>query len=197
MDRGLLMVVSGPSGAGKGTVLSAVCQDEGVYYSVSATTRPMRPGEVDGVNYHFISQGEFEEMIEADSFLEHAEYCGHYYGTPLKIVGKMLQDGKAVILEIEVQGALQIRERAKDAVLVFLTPSTRDELRRRLKKRGSEGEEQIENRLLVVSRELEQLEQYDYIVRNDKLEDAVEELRAIILAERCKMSRRFEELRGV
>lgn len=146
--KGLLLVVSGPSGCGKGTVLSEVfARQPDTYYSVSATTRSPRPGEVDGVQYHFLTKEEFEEKIAAGQMLEYAQYAGNYYGTPAQAVDEKLSQGKNVVLEIEVQGAKQVKLRRPDAVMIFIMPPSMKELRRRLTQRGTEAQEVVERRL--------------------------------------------------
>lgn len=186
MSKGILMVVSGPSGCGKGTVLAEVLKSDNIFYSVSATTRSPRPGETDGVNYYFLTKEKFEEMIAGDGMLEYASYCGNYYGTPRKPVEDMLEKGCHVILEIEVQGAMKIREKCPDAVFVFILPPSLKELRRRLEKRGTESEEVIEKRLGEAAGEISQAYKYDYAVVNGELSEAVDDLRSIIRAEELK-----------
>jgi guanylate kinase len=196
MNTGILLVVTGPSGAGKGTVLGQIHEKmEGVYYSVSATTREMREGEVDGESYYFVNRAEFDRMIDDDELLEFTEYCGNCYGTPIKPVLAMLMDGKTVILEIDVKGATQIRRKYPDAVLVFLTPSSREELHRRLVKRGTEDPAQIEERMLRAAEEEKYADKFDYLILNDQLETAVEEMASVITAERCRPARRLQMLK--
>ena len=188
--KGLLLVVSGPSGCGKGTVLGEVfARQPDTYYSVSATTRSPRPGEVDGVQYHFLTKEEFEEKIAAGQMLEYAQYAGNYYGTPAQAVDEKLSQGKNVVLEIEVQGAKQVKLRRPDAVMIFIMPPSMKELRRRLTQRGTEAQEVVERRLETARQEMPQAKDYDYIVFNDKLEDAVADLQAILKAEKMKYSR--------
>ncbi len=189
-NRGLLVVVSGPSGCGKGTVLGQLLEnDPNVFYSVSATTRKPRPGEIEGVHYFFLTKEQFEEKIKNDGMLEYANYVGNYYGTPKEAVEKQLSAGHNVILEIEVQGAMQVQKRCPEAVLVFMMPPSMEELKRRLVERRTETEEVIQNRLVTAEEEMKAVRQYDYFVINDKVEDAVECLRAILKAEKCRTVR--------
>ncbi len=186
MSKGTLFIVSGPSGCGKGTVLAEILKQDNVYYSVSATTRTPRPGEINGVNYHFLSKDEFEKLIENDGMLEYANYCGNYYGTPKKPVEDMLAEGKNVILEIEVQGALKVMEKCPEAVSVFILPPSLKELRRRLHKRGTETEEVIEKRIGEAAGEIRKAINYDYVMINGELEIAVSDLLSIINSQKLK-----------
>lgn len=186
MSKGTLFIVSGPSGCGKGTVLAEILKQDNVYYSVSATTRASRPGEVNGVNYHFLSKDEFEKLIENGGMLEYANYCGNYYGTPKKPVEDMLAEGKNVILEIEVQGALKVMEKCPEAVSVFILPPSLKELRRRLHKRGTETEEVIEKRIGEAAGEIRKAVNYDYVMINGELEIAVSDLLSIINSQKLK-----------
>ena len=181
--KGLLIVLSGPSGCGKGTMVAEILRRGGCAVSVSATTRAPREGEENHVHYHFISKEEFRQRIAADGLLEYAEYCGNYYGTPRAEVDAMREEGKNVILEIEVQGGLQIREKCPDAVLIFTIPPSIEELRRRLHKRGTETEDVIETRISRAKEELPIARQYDYIILNDRLEDAVSDFFTVLRAE--------------
>ncbi len=183
MNKGLLFVVSGPSGCGKGTLLAEILKNDNIFYSVSATTRAPRPGETNGVNYHFLTKERFEELISQNGMLEYAEYCGNYYGTPRKPVEDMLAEGKHVILEIEVQGAMKIMEKCPEAVFVFILPPSLKELCRRLHKRGTETEETIKKRLGEAEREIKQAYKYDYTLINGELSKAVDDMKAIIRAE--------------
>ena len=191
--RGLLVVVSGPSGVGKGTIMRPFMErNQNVKYSVSATTRAPREGEIDGVNYHFVTKEQFENLIENDEMLEYARYSRNYYGTPRSYVEEKLSEGKNVILEIEIQGAMKIKEKIPEAVLIFVTPPSVDELRRRLEGRGTETQEVIESRLSRAAEEAEGMEDYDYLLVNDDLEECVNELHRIISSERCKTQRNTE-----
>lgn len=194
-NHGLLIVLSGPSGCGKGTLVAELLKRGDCAVSVSATTRQPREGEIDGTHYFFVTREEFEQRIAENRLLEHAEYCGNYYGTPREEVERLRAEGKHVILEIEVQGALQIKERCPDAVLVFTVPPSIDELRRRLHKRGTETEEVIERRIAQVARELPCANQYDYVILNDALEDAVDDFAAVIRAEMLRSG--FADLSGL
>ncbi len=189
MNKGMLIVVSGPSGCGKGTILKEILKDDNFYYSVSATTRLPREGEVDGVHYQFLRNEDFEELIENGGMLEYACYCGNYYGSPKKSVIEMLEQGKDVILEIEVQGALQIKKSFPEAVFIFILPPSVKELRRRLEKRGTETEEKINKRVAQAENEIKQAVNYDYVMINGDLDEAVNELKSIICAEKCTIKR--------
>lgn len=190
-EKGKLIVVSGPSGAGKSTVVfKAINGREDMCFSTSVTSRKPRPGEIDGREYFFIDRERFEKMVESDELLEHAVYVGNYYGTPRKFVEDKLDAGNSVFLDIEVQGARQVKEKKPDAVMVFLIPPTLDELRKRLEKRGTESEETICNRLSRAREEYAEADFYDYIVVNDDPDIAAAELNAILLAEKCRFSAR-------
>jgi len=186
MSKGRLIVFSAPSGCGKGTMLAEILKDEKFYVSVSATTRQPRDGEIDGVNYHFISKEEFLKKIDENDFIEHAEYCNNFYGTLKSEVDNKLEKGINVILEIEVQGAMKIRDIRPDAIFVFVAPPSISELRRRLKKRGTESEEVIEERISKAAGEIMLAENYDYVIVNAALEDAVSDFLSIIRAEELK-----------
>lgn len=190
-ERGLLIVLSGPSGVGKGTVRKALFSqpDTNYEYSISMTTRKAREGEVDGVDYFFKEKEDFEQLIEQGKLLEYAEYVGNYYGTPIDYVNETLDAGRDVFLEIEVQGATQIREKAPHALFIFLAPPSLSELQARLVGRGTETEEVIQNRIAAANAELEMMNLYDYVVENDEVELACERINAIILAEHCRRER--------
>ncbi len=193
MSKGVLTVVSGFSGAGKGTVMKRLIQKYDDYaLSISVTTRNPREGERDGIEYFFKTKEEVEAMIENDEFLEYARYVDNYYGTPRFYVEEMLAKGKNVILEIEIQGAMQIKAKNQEAVLVFVTPPSFEELRNRLVGRGTETADVIESRLRRASEEAEGMPSYDYILVNDQVEDCVDRLHQIILSERAKAQRNEE-----
>ena len=188
--RGLLVVFSGPSGSGKGTVLKeALKRDENLSVSVSVTTRSPREGERDGVDYIFYSKEQFENLIKEDGFLEWACFCENYYGTPKAEIEKKLAEGKDVILEIEVQGAMKVKEACPEAVLVFNMPPSKEELRNRLVGRNTDAPEVIEKRLDTSIWEISQAENYDYIIVNDIVEDAAHRLLSVIEGEKCKKER--------
>ena len=187
MNKGRLIVFSAPSGCGKGTMLEEILKDERFAVSVSATTRAPREGEKDGVNYHFLTREDFEQRIADGKFIEHAEYCQNLYGTLASEVDGRLEQGLNVILEIEPQGAMKIREKRPDAVFIFIVPPSIGELRRRLKKRGTEADEVIEERVSKAAWEISQAEKYDYVIVNDALEDAISDFFAVIRGEQLKV----------
>lgn len=186
MNKGRLIVFSAPSGCGKGTMLAEILKCENYRCSVSATTREAREGEVNGINYYFISDEEFEQKIRENAFLEYAGYCKHYYGTLISEVDNYLEKGIDVILEIEVQGAMKVMEKRPESVSIFVAPPSVSELRRRLKKRGTESNEVIEERVSEAAGEISLAEKYDYVIVNDALEDAVSDFFAIMRAEKLK-----------
>ncbi|MFC6331265.1 guanylate kinase [Paenibacillus septentrionalis] len=187
---GLLIVLSGPAGVGKGTVCTALrARMPELVYSVSATTRQPRPGEIDGVNYFFKTREQFLELIEADAMLEYAEYVGNFYGTPRSFVEETLASGKNVILEIEVQGAVKVKEKFPEAIMVFLLPPSFDELKARITGRGTETLDTINTRMDVAAQEMGLLSHYDYAVTNDEIEVACDKIRSIIIAENCRRER--------
>jgi guanylate kinase len=184
MSKGILFVLSGPSGVGKNTVLDELFKNfEGVSYSVSATTRERREGEVEGEDYFFISEAEFKEIEAEDGFIESAVVHGHYYGTPKKFVDQKLDEGEDIILEIDTQGAKQVREKYPEAIYIFLVPPSLEELENRLDKRGSESDKSKNLRLKNARQELKEVHKYDYEVINDSLSDAVREIKKIIIKE--------------
>ncbi|UQZ87245.1 Guanylate kinase [Paenibacillus konkukensis] len=189
-EKGILVVLSGPSGVGKGTVCKALrqCAPE-LIYSVSATTREPRQGEVDGVNYFFKSREQFQKLIQEDQMLEWAEYVGNFYGTPRKFVEDTLNSGKDIILEIEVQGALKVKQKFPQGVFIFLLPPSMDELESRIVGRGTESEESIRSRMSVAMDEIRLLEHYDYAIVNDRVELACSRIQSIIVAEHCRKER--------
>ena len=193
MRRGRTFIISGPSGVGKSTVLHALMEKrKNVYFSVSATTRDPRPGEIDGVHYHFLDVDTFRNWIAKDEFLEYVEYVGNFYGTPKTYVDAAMNEGKDVILDIEVQGAAQVCAKRPETVRIFIAPPSWEELERRLTARGTDTPEKVQKRLLRAQVELQNASDYDYFVINDTVEQAVEELRAILCAEHCKPAERME-----
>ncbi|EFK39766.1 MULTISPECIES: guanylate kinase [Peptoniphilus] len=190
MSGGFLLVLSGPSGSGKGTVSQAIMKEnKEIVFSTSVTTRTPRPGEVNGENYFFVSKTKFEQMVEKDELLEHAFVHTNYYGTPKQFVFDQIENGEIVLLEIDVQGALQIKKKYKEAVFIFLIPPTMEELRNRLVKRDTESEEEINTRFKNAFRELDFVGEYDYFVINDKVSQAVIDIENIIAAEKLRVKR--------
>ncbi len=187
--KGVLIVISGFSGVGKGTVVRKLVEKHGYSLSVSATTRQPRPGEVDGRDYHFKTVAEFENLIDYNGFIEWAQYVENYYGTPRKFVEDELQAGHNVILEIEVQGAMNIKQQYEDAVLIFITAPDARTLKERLEGRGTEDRKVISKRLKRAYEETDDMPSYDYLVVNDDLDTCVEHVHAIILAENFKTSK--------
>lgn len=195
-NKGILTVVSGFSGAGKGTIMKALMKKYESYYalSISATTRKPRVGETDGVEYFFKTREEFEQLIAKNMLVEYAEYVGNYYGTPSSYVEEQLDAGKNVILEIEIQGALKVKQKFPDTLLLFVTPPSAEELKKRLIGRGTESIEVIESRLARALEEAQGIEGYDYLVINDVLEACVEEVHEIIQNEHFRVSRNTEAI---
>lgn len=192
-EKGLLIVLSGPSGAGKSTVVKKLMQQRGnIHFSVSYTTRAPRNEDIDGVTYNFVDRAEFERMIQANEFLEYAEYSGNYYGTSLKVIEEKQAAGIDVLLDIEVQGAANVRAKCPDAVLVFTIPPTYAELERRLRGRNTDDEETICKRLSRAIEEIREIAKYDYLVVNDQVDNAVAELDVIMSAAQCRVSARQE-----
>ena len=194
MYKGLLIVVSGASGTGKGTVCKKLLEDmPKISYSVSATTRAARPGETDGKEYYFLSRAEFEERISKNDFLEYAEVYGNYYGTPLNEIETRINSGESILLEIDTQGALKVKDRCPEGVFIFLLPPSLSELRKRIEGRGTETPEVLEKRFNAALEEISVGKKYDYVVVNDEVEKAVEKIKAVISAESCKVSRNLNE----
>jgi len=190
MLKGILLVVSAPSGTGKTTLCRMLLKEfQNMEFSVSYTTRKPREGEVNGRDYFFVSKEEFERMIEEGDFLEWAEVYGNYYGTSKKQVLKALEEGKDILLDIDVQGALQVKKNFPEAVLVFILPPSFAELEKRLRKRGTDTEEVIKKRLKVAREEIKKAPLYDYLIVNDKLEEAYSKLKSVVIAEKCKAER--------
>lgn len=195
MDKGLLLVISGPSGTGKGTVCKKLCeQNPFLYYSISATTRPPRKGEKDNVNYFFLTEEQFLELRGKNAFLEWAKVYDNYYGTPSQKVQEKLDKGFDVILEIDIQGAKQVRNIAKEAVFIFLLPPSMEELWLRIQGRGTDGQEEIEKRFAAAHRELKEIWNYNYVVINEDVSEAVRKIGAILLAEKCSLLRNEDVL---
>lgn len=190
MTKGLLLVISGPSGCGKGTICKKLLsRNQNINFSISATTRKPRKGEANGINYFFVGKEEFKNMIKNDEFLEYASVHGNYYGTPKKYVFEKMAEGENIILEIDVQGALQIKEKYPEGVFIFILPPSMEELKNRIVKRGTESKEDIDRRLNNAYKEIELAKQYDYIVLNDQVLSAVEKIESIIIAEKNRTLR--------
>ena len=195
MRQGLLIVISGPSGTGKGTVCKELLkQHPEISYSVSATTRQPRTGEVHGINYWFTEKAEFERMIQDEDLLEWAEVYGNYYGTPVKKVREMLDAGQDVLLEIDTQGAMKVKERFPDGLYIFIIPPSLVELERRIRGRGTETEESIRRRLGAADEELKIGLHYNYVVENDTVRAAVDKIASIVVAEHCRMDYNRDKL---
>ena len=196
-SRGLLIVLSGPSGVGKGTVRAAVFANNQFQYvySVSATTRAQRPGEVDGKDYYFVSREEFETMIQNEDLLEYAEYVGNYYGTPVQKIEENLAAGHDVFLEIEVQGAMKVKERMPERIFIFLAPPNLEELESRITGRGTDAAHVIQERMATAKEEIELMQHYDYVVVNDQVQHAVDKINAIIQSEHLKVERVVDQIR--
>jgi len=193
MRKGILFVVSGPSGVGKTSMIKSILSSiRDAVFSVSCTTRPKRPGEVDGKDYFFVSEEEFKKMIEKDEFLEWARVHGYLYGTPKKFVEDNVSKGKDVILDIDVQGALSVKKKVKEAVYIFIAPPSMEDLRERLEKRKTEDREVIERRLEDARWELQLIEEFDYLIINRDLMEAINDLKSIMRSEKLKTIRQKE-----
>ncbi|WLR43582.1 guanylate kinase [Bacillus carboniphilus] len=190
-ERGLLIVLSGPSGVGKGTVRKELFsqEDTNFHYSISMTTRTPREGEVDGIDYFFKSRDQFESLIKQNKLLEWAEYVGNYYGTPVDYVEKTLSEGKDVFLEIEVQGAMQVKKAFPEGLFIFLAPPSLQELEDRIVNRGTESKQLVENRMNKARDEIFLMNAYDYVVINDEISNACDKIKAIVVAEHCRRER--------
>ncbi|MCJ2160199.1 guanylate kinase [Leuconostoc mesenteroides] len=195
-QRGLLIVLSGPSGVGKGTVRKAIFEEESIdfQYSISATTRQPRAGEVDGEDYFFVTREQFEEKINNGDMLEYAKYVSNYYGTPKSFIDETLASGRDVFLEIDVQGALQVKSKMPEGIYIFLTPPDLANLRDRLVGRGTDSADVIEKRVAAARDELKMMINYDYAVENDVVSNAVERIKSIITAERLRVTRVFDKI---
>jgi len=195
---GKLIVISGPSGVGKSTVLKGVMEQcPNLRFSVSATTRPIRPNETDGVNYFFVSRDQFQEMIEKQELLEYTEYVGNFYGTPEKQLNSMLEEGYDILLDIEVQGAMNVRSRRSDAVLIFMLAPSLREIEHRLLNRGDTPEDVMKSRLERARWEYTMAPNYDYLVVNEEVDRTVAEIVSILTAEKCRTKERFDYLKEV
>jgi len=195
MNKGLLIVVSGPSGAGKGTICKHLLNSmSNIKLSVSATTRAARTGETEGVSYFFIGKEEFETMIHGDEFLECAKVYDNYYGTPKKYVIDEIESGNDVLLEIDIQGALQVKNKYPDGVFIFVLPPSMKELKKRIISRGTESEDSINKRFKSAFEEINFVRKYDYCVVNDEVSNAVDKIKAIVQAEKCRVTKNIENL---
>ncbi|MDP4088485.1 MAG: guanylate kinase [Bacillota bacterium] len=192
--KGILIVLSGPSGAGKGTICKALLEKADFCLSVSATTRHPRAGEVEGKNYYFLTRDDFKERIKKDDFLEYAEVYGNYYGTPRGSVLEAIENGKDVILEIDIQGALKVKESYPGGVFIFILPPSMEELRNRIIQRGSETPESLMTRFVSAYQEINYVSKYNYAVVNDTVEEAVRKIESIIAAEKCRVDRIKEDI---
>lgn len=188
-SKGLLLVISGPSGAGKGSICKELLKRNDCWLSVSATTRAPRSGEIDGVNYYFLEKEDFLEKVKCGDFLEYAEVYGNYYGTPKSKVLEQLDNGRDVILEIDIQGALKVKESYPDGVFIFILPPSMEELKNRIIKRGSETPESLMTRFKAAYKEINFVSKYNYAVVNDTIEEAVRKIEGIIIAEKCSVER--------
>ena len=193
-NKGLILVISGPAGSGKSTVTKYIRENPDFVFSISRTTRYTRPGEVDGVDYYFVTKDEFKQKLAEDDFLEHAEYCGEMYGTPKSLVYEQIEQGKNVILEIEVEGAMQVKEKCPDAVLIMLLPPSFKVQEARLRGRGTEPEEKVLKRLEKTRKEIPYAEKYDYIVFNHDgmSKEAADDIFSIVRSEKLASSRKSD-----
>ena len=190
-ERGSLIIISGPSGSGKGTIIKEYLKTnrDHSWLSVSCTSRPIRPGDEEGVNYYFVTKKEFERLIKKGEFLEYAEYNGNYYGTPKEYIESRLSSGIDVLLEIEVQGALKVKELVPEAIFIFIMPPSMKELRERLVGRGTEDIDAILGRFKRAYKEINEVTKYNYVITNDKIEEAVLKMQSIIISEKCRVDR--------
>lgn len=196
MPKGKTFIICGPSGVGKGTVVSRLLEaDPTLYFSVSATTRAPRAGEADGVHYHFLTRERFQEWIDAGDFLEHAQFVGNFYGTPRRYVDEAMDQGRDVLLDIEIQGAEQIHQKRPEAVRIYIAPPSWEELERRLTGRGTEDTEKVRSRLARGREEFAAARDFDYLVINDTVDHAVAEIRAIMTAEHCRPAERAAQIK--
>lgn len=197
-EKGILFILSGPSGVGKGTVRERLFErSTELKYSISNTTREMRPGEVDGVDYFFKTKDEFKKLIEQNKLLEYAKYVDNFYGTPKSYVEKTLAEGSDVFLEIEVQGAMQVKKNMPEGVFIFLIPPSLDELKNRILHRGTESKSLVAHRMEKATKEIDMMEEYDFVVVNDDIEKAVSSIQAIITSEHCKRERVAQQYRNL
>lgn len=197
INNGLLVVISGPSGAGKGTICKELIKNDMLWLSVSTTTRKPREGEIEGINYFFVSKDEFMSKIQNNDFLEYAEVYGNYYGTPKSSAIEQMNTGKDVLLEIDIQGALKVKENYPDGVFIFILPPTMEELKNRIINRGSETPESLHARFKSSYKELNYISRYNYAVVNDILDDAVNKIENILIAEKCRVDRLESNIFGL
>jgi guanylate kinase len=196
--RGIVLVISGPSGSGKGSILSKIKEeDKKIVYSVSATTRLPRENEIDGFHYHFKTIEEFEKMIKNGEFIEWVNFCGNYYGTPLKQIKDSIDDGNDILLELEVEGAMKIKESIPESVLVFVMPPSYDELKSRISNRGTESKDSLKMRMESALNEIRVAKDYDYVIINDEIDEATKSLEALLLAEKSKIKRNIDFLNSI
>lgn len=193
-NKGLLIVISGPSGAGKGTICKALLKKSNIWLSISATTREPREGEINGINYYFMSKKEFMDKVQNDDFFEYAEVYGSYYGTPKYQAFEAMEQGKDVVLEIDIQGALKVKQKYPEGVFIFILPPSMEELKKRIIKRGSETEESFLKRYKSAYDEINYISKYNYAVVNDDVDNAVKKIEAIITAEKCRVDRLKDKL---